>query len=261
MDLILKMKKMNKKLKMGTYYQCLKCGDKIYSDTGKKMIDCNCGAIAIDGCEFYTRIIGNREDCRSIYIDENGEVKNLKQYIIFDLEATCWEIKNDKIKEIIEIGAVRLNENLEIVDTFSEFVRPTINSELTEFCETLTSIKQKDVDNAKTFNDAIFKFERWIFSSSDSAKLISWGNYDRKQILEESQHKNYSGKIIKLLEENHISLKHEFARMRKSRTCGMQKALNILNLPLEGTHHKGIDDAKNIAKIFIAIYPDLTGYV
>lgn len=146
---------------------------------------------------------------------------------------------------------------MEVSDTFSVFVKPTINPELTDFCKTLTTIKQKDVDKAKTFNDAIRDFERWILSSSDNVKLISWGYYDKKQILEESQHKNYSGEIINLLEEKHISLKHEFAKMRKSRTCGMKKALDILQLPLKGTHHRGIDDAKNIAEIFKVIYPDL----
>ena len=30
----------------------------------------------------------------------------------------------------------------------------------------------------------------------------------------------------------------------------MKKALNILNLNLKGTHHRGIDDALNIAEIF-----------
>jgi inhibitor of KinA sporulation pathway (predicted exonuclease) len=251
---------MDKKLKRGTYYECLKCGDKIYYNTDKKMVYCKCEAIAIDGCEHYTRIITPPDDkygYRSIYIDEEGEIKKFMKYIIFDLEATCWEIKNDKVKEVIEIGAVKLNENLETADTFSEFVKPTINPELTDFCKTLTSIKQEDVDNAKTFNDAIRDFERWIFSMGDEVKLISWGYYDKKQMLEESTVKNYSGEIIKLLEENHISLKHEFARLRKSRTCGMKKALDILHLPLEGTHHRGIDDAKNIAEIFKAIYPDL----
>jgi inhibitor of KinA sporulation pathway (predicted exonuclease) len=40
----------------------------------------------------------------------------------------------------------------------------------------------------------------------------------------------------------------------------MGKALNILKLPLEGTHHRGIDDAKNISKIFKACFKqwDLT---
>lgn len=250
----------NEKLKRGTYYKCLKCGDSIFSDTNKKMTPCKCGVIEIDGCEHYTRIItqpGEKYVYRSFYVDENGEVKNPKQYIIFDLEATCWEEKNDKAKEIIEIGAVKLNEDLEIVDTFSIFVKPTTNPELTEFCKTLTTIKQKDVDNAKNFNDTIQDFENWILSSSEDVKLISWGYYDKKQILEESQYKNYSGEIIRLLEDKHISLKHEFAKMRKSRTCGMKKALDILHLPLEGTHHRGIDDAKNIAEIFKAVFSDL----
>jgi inhibitor of KinA sporulation pathway (predicted exonuclease) len=29
----------------------------------------------------------------------------------------------------------------------------------------------------------------------------------------------------------------------------MEGALNLLNIPLEGTHHRGVDDAKNTAKI------------
>lgn len=251
---------MDKKLKQGTYYECLKCGDRIYSDTNKKMMPCKCGAIEIDGCENYTRIItqsGEKYVYKSFYIDENGKVKNFKQYILFDLEATCWEQKNEETKEIIEIGAVKLNESMEIADTFSEFVKPAINPELTEFCKTLTSIKQEDIDGAKTFNDVIKDFERWILSSSEDVELISWGYYDKNQIIEESALKNYSGDIIKLLEDRHMSLKHEFARVRKERTCGMAKALRKLNMTLDGTHHRGIDDAKNIAKIFQKMYPEL----
>lgn len=30
----------------------------------------------------------------------------------------------------------------------------------------------------------------------------------------------------------------------------MERALKMLDLPLDGTHHRGIDDAKNISKIF-----------
>ena len=30
---------------------------------------------------------------------------------------------------------------------------------------------------------------------------------------------------------------------------GMAKALQLVGLPLEGTHHRGIDDARNIAKL------------
>jgi len=185
------------------------------------------------------------------------ETKIGKQYVIFDLEATCWEEKNDQVKEIIEIGAVRLNGDLEISGIFSEFVRPTINPELTEFCKTLTFIKQEEVDSAEIFSEAVGNFEKWIFSSGQDVKLVSWGYYDKNQLLQESVLKKYAGDIIKLLEKEHMSLKHEFARARKERTCGMKRALEKLNIPLDGTHHRGIDDARNIAKIFRTVFSEI----
>lgn len=178
-------------------------------------------------------------------------------YIIFDLEATCWENDRSKVNEIIEIGAVKLNENLEIIDTFSMFVKPTINPLLSEFCKILTSIHQEDVDKALIFSDAIKNFEKWILLSGNDALLLSWGYYDKNQILKESLEKKYSGKIIKILEEKHFSLKHQFAKIRRERTCGMARALEKLNLPLEGVHHRGIDDAKNITRIFKIVFPEL----
>ena len=48
--------------KAQTYYRCKKCGDEIYWNTHKKMTSCKCGNIAIDGCEYYVRIIGNEKD-------------------------------------------------------------------------------------------------------------------------------------------------------------------------------------------------------
>lgn len=43
----------------------------------------------------------------------------------------------------------------------------------------------------------------------------------------------------------------------RKRGVGMERALSMLELPLEGTHHRGIDDAKNIAKIFVKIFDQL----
>lgn len=71
---------MSKKLKKGFYEECLKCGDRIPSDTNKKMIYCKCGALAVDGCEFYTRIIGDSKNCRGIYVDADGKIKKVKMY-------------------------------------------------------------------------------------------------------------------------------------------------------------------------------------
>ncbi|MEL6538912.1 MAG: hypothetical protein AAFQ98_26080 [Bacteroidota bacterium] len=52
---------------------------------------------------------------------------------------------------------------------------------------------------------------------------------------------------------NHISLKHQYAKIKNlRRPMGMDGALKREGLSLEGTHHRGIDDARNITKIFKA---------
>lgn len=166
-------------------------------------------------------------------------------YIIFDLEATCEKNNRNFPNEIIEIGAIKINEQREVVDTFDTFVKPKVNPILTEFCKELTSITQEDVDSAKLFPIVIKDFREWI--GDEPFTLCSWGFYDKKQIEKDSIRHGLSHSWVK----NHVSLKHQFADIKGIRPCGMEKALRILNLPLDGTHHRGIDDAKNIGKIFI----------
>jgi len=65
------MTKSTKKSKYETYCECLKCGDKIPMDTNKQMASCKCKAVAVDGCEFYTRIIGDEKDWKEVRIVKN----------------------------------------------------------------------------------------------------------------------------------------------------------------------------------------------
>ena len=45
-----------------SWVKCNKCGSYVSMDTDYRQIECACGAIAVDGGELYTRIIGNKED-------------------------------------------------------------------------------------------------------------------------------------------------------------------------------------------------------
>ncbi|MGB3695649.1 MAG: hypothetical protein WA999_23305, partial [Spirulinaceae cyanobacterium] len=48
----------------------------------------------------------------------------------------------------------------------------------------------------------------------------------------------------------HINVKTLLALQRRlAKEVGMAQALEILDLPLQGTHHRGVDDAGNIARI------------
>jgi inhibitor of KinA sporulation pathway (predicted exonuclease) len=184
--------------------------------------------------------------------------------VIFDLEATCWNKSEKKqpISEIIEIGAVKLDENLNVIEEFQKFVKPTLNGKLSFFCKNLTKINQKDVNDAETFNFAILDFSKFV---SDSDYLFSWGFYDRKQIEKEifvkGTLKHFNKDIhhlMSLLESKHFSLKHIFGEIfGMSKSPGMSNALKMIGKTLEGTHHRGIDDAKNISTIYKEIYPKI----
>ena len=179
-------------------------------------------------------------------------------FILIDLEATCWSddsleglIKtNQKENEIIEIGATLIDDDFEIISKLDQFIRPSVNPVLSEFCTRLTTITQKDVDNAPLFPEAWNNFqnnvELIINGRFEDLKFGSWGFYDNKQIKKDCLQHN-----IKFPFNNHFSVKHEFAKRRNIKPCGVSAALKILKLQFEGTQHRAIDDILNISKIFI----------
>ena len=170
------------------------------------------------------------------------------RYCVIDLECTCWE-KNDPNRqkhEIIEIGAVLLDENYNYIEEFTQFVKPFDNPILTEYCTDLTSITQEDVDNAPMLREVIDILEKWMISSKDVI-FCSWGYFDKEQLFDECNLNliNYP------FDHNHINIKEYFSRImhRKKRT-GLQKALRICGIRFEGTPHRAVFDAKMTAKVF-----------
>lgn len=172
------------------------------------------------------------------------------KYIVLDLEATCWEEKGNGPNEIIEIGALCFNERKEKLGEFVTFIKPSVNPKLSPFCTQLTSITQEQVDGAPFFPEAIGKFQDWILSFEDDYVLCSWGFYDKKQFKEDCQLHGIATDWIK----SHISLKHQHAKINDIRATGMSGALWRDGFELDGTHHRGIDDARNIAKIFLKYF-------
>ncbi len=184
----------------------------------------------------------------------NFKIKSKKMnYIVFDLEATCWKERNEKQNEIIEIGAVCLDENLTILDEYCSFVCPKLNPILSDFCTELTSIQTTDIAAAPLFPEAVDLFQKWINSFGKNYWLCSWGFYDRSQLKKDCNLHQLPTHWLK----KHISVKHQYAKIKQlNRPIGMATALAKEGFELEGTLHRGIDDAKNIAKIFKANFED-----
>ena len=175
----------------------------------------------------------------------------MKSLVIFDLEATCWEERTNKKNEIIEIGAVRIDKDTgSIIDKFDVFVRPRFNPVLSSFCKNLTNIKQEDVDSGYDLQPAIMKFIDWL-SKYDDEYIMSWGYYDRNQIMRETTDKNIDCiELETMLTNKHVNNQFAHTFGVKGRGCGIMKALKMLQLTFDGSHHRGIDDSINIATIY-----------
>jgi 3'-5' exoribonuclease 1 len=172
-------------------------------------------------------------------------------YIIYDLECTCWEDKSDsagQVMETIEIGALKLNEYGEVMGTFSQLIRPKIHPVLSDFCQRLTSISQIEVNRAESFTRVINDFMDFIELEEDNYWLCSWGNFDKKQLEKDC--------ILHDIEvawlDFHINIKQDYLKLKGFRQpIGLKKAVLREGFEFTGTHHRALADSENTAKIFV----------
>lgn len=173
--------------------------------------------------------------------------KKLDKIIVVDIEATCWDGETPKGMEsdIIEIGVCFLDVNTgKISDNKGILVKPE-RSTIDTFCTELTTITQEMVaQDGISFKEACSLLKKQYLSSSYA--WASFGAYDLKQF----QRQCSAMGVGFPFGPSHINVKTLFALKKKlGHEQGMAGALEMLGIPLEGTHHRGVDDAKNIAKI------------
>ncbi len=170
------------------------------------------------------------------------------EMIIVDLEATCWD-RNDhdqREAETIEIGALKVEPTTRrVTDEFHSLIRPVRHEVLSDYCRGLTNISQEEVDAAQQFPVVWQQFIDW---SGDFTKvrLASWGSYDPKQLQQDcSFHR-----LAYPFDSAHINIKKLFSAHTDGRKYGMTGALRQIGLELEGRHHRALDDARNIFRIW-----------
>lgn len=170
--------------------------------------------------------------------------------LVIDVESTCWEGPEkpgkDEISEIIEVGIAVVDvKNVKLIENDTILIRPQ-RSRISKFCTKLTTLTQAQVDRGITFQEAMKKLRKDFDSSNRT--FVSWGDYDRKMF--ERNSKDYNTPYP--FGPRHLNLKNCFTLLHGlEREPGMDAALDFLGLKLDGTHHRGIDDARNIARIFL----------
>lgn len=138
----------------------------------------------------------------------------------------CWdkELPSDQVSEIIEIGLTVVDLRAgERMAKHRILVRPALS--FREACRTLAARHR-------------------------SAELpwASWGDYDRDQFTRQCRDTGVEYPFA----DQHTNAKVAFTAARGlRRRLGMAQALALAGLPLEGRHHRGDDDAWNIAALVL----------
>lgn len=181
-------------------------------------------------------------------------------YIVLDLEFNQgFDIKNNETTnnpqcpfEIIQIGAVKLDEALNTIGSFNEFVKPQIYSKLHPYVAEITGISMNHLSKALYFDEALDKFKLFLGNSENI--LCVWGLVDITELFRNIRF--YS------LEHNDISKKYINLQQHASRYFGCPKGINIglsnavslLELEESYKFHDALGDAYYTSEIFKNIY-------
>lgn len=167
-------------------------------------------------------------------------------FIALDLELTCDEDVQDYPYQIIEIAAVHCVDGV-IDSVFHSYVKPLAPIEVTPFCTALTGITAEQLLSAPGIN-AVAKSLSEFINQNKPEHIISWGKGDFGMLKSEC----ISAKTPFPLSENlYQDFKKIYCKQRKIKRVGLQTALKISGVTPLGRPHSALDDAKNLALLFV----------
>lgn len=178
----------------------------------------------------------------------------MKYYLVIDLEMCkvnkLYKQTYNHTQETIQIGAALLNEELEVIDKYSRFVKPKYG-DVDNFIKNLTNISRKELSNAPSFEEALREFTEWIPDGEVIA--VSWSTSDYNQFVYEMEGKGITpdAKFQKLL-DNWVDCQAQFSEKmnRQDKNYSLEEALIASDVSVEGRAHDGLVDAVNTALLF-----------
>jgi inhibitor of KinA sporulation pathway (predicted exonuclease) len=173
-------------------------------------------------------------------------------YIVFDLEWNQGEApvtRGDKTLafEIVEIGAVKLNEKREKIGEFSRLIKPQIHQQMHRITGKLIHLTMEDLEDGEDFQTVAKEFLEWC---GEDPKFCSWGPLD---LTEFQRNLDFFG--MPLLADRPLpfydaqklySLAYDDGRSRKS----LANAVEELGITEDIPFHRALADAEYTAKIF-----------
>ena len=173
-------------------------------------------------------------------------------YIVLDLEWNCVMIPKRLRKgviehpsEIIEIGAVKLNEKKKIIDSFSILVKPFFIKKVQKYILAVTHLTDGQLAEGVAFPKAVDAFFKWC---GEDYVLCTWGCSDIPELKRNLAYYNLDYKVSD--EFIDLQIKYSLCREGNKVQHSVKAAVEDLRIKENMEYHRAINDAIYTAKIF-----------
>lgn len=173
----------------------------------------------------------------------------MSNFVVVDLEMCNVPKSGHKHlrNELIQIGAVLLDDELKIADCFMTFVHPVFGF-IDDRIRKLTGISNEDVKDAPEAKEALEMFVNWL---PEDAVIVSWSTNDEHQIRVEAHHKKiYIPGLFELFPSWTDCQKTFSDKIEVNRCYRLSDALSIAGVEYEEGFHDALTDARNTAMLF-----------
>ena len=181
----------------------------------------------------------------------------MSDYIVLDLEWNQAAKKQDEIRdmifEILQIGAVKLNDRFETIDTFDSYVRPRVYRIMNPMTQKLLHMDMKALNRERPFPYVMNDFLNWC---GKDPVFCTWGTNDLTQL---QSNMDFYG--MKPLSQGPLpysdvqklfSIGCEDGKSRRS----LEYAVGFLEMEPDEIFHRALGDAVYTARIFSHIADD-----
>lgn len=175
-------------------------------------------------------------------------------YIVLDLE---WNQSADEAGEnkelhfeIIEIGAVKLNSERQVIGRFSELIRPQVYPQLHRITSHLIHLKTHELTQSRSFPEVARDFLDWC---GKDCMFCTWGVQDLTELQSNMAYYRLEplaeGPIRFLDVQKLFSLAFEDGKARRS----LEWAVDFLQIEKDVPFHRAFEDAWYTGKVFARI--------
>ena len=185
--------------------------------------------------------------------------------IVLDLEWNQNSVgKKDRssdkpVFEIIEIGAVKINERYEIIDRFSQLVKPQIYHTMHKVTADLIHLQMKELKKGKDFPTAMKEFIEWC---GEDYMFATWGPLDLIELQRNIKYYKLEPLSDKPIKYYDVQKLFSLGIMKEKTRKTLEFAIDYFNIEKDIPFHRAFSDAYYTAKVFERLAnPDILQFV